>query len=191
ELEQFKSAVRFKSVDAMLADTAGQGGAGFAGLSVQRREARPSEALQKKEWHDLPVEAAMKAIMILAIEPDKSEQDQKLESYRIIPEHNRTVMRRPKLDENLHKDAKYPEELPDSIQESLKTMEEATKGQAPKLQKKKSRFDAKEYNAYGDDESGAAEPNQPPATNQSTVKHEGSVENEQEATRPEKILVRF
>ena len=187
ELEQFKSALRFKSVDTMLADTAVQGGAEFAGLSVQRREARPSEALDKKEWHDLPVEAAMKAIMILAIEPDKSEQDQKLESYRIIPEHNRTVMRRPKLDENLHKDAKYPEELPDSINDSLKAMEEATKGQAPKLQKKKSRFDAKEYNAYGEDESSSTDPNQSPTANPPTNK----LENEQDTTRPEKILVRF
>src|SRR5258708_33613492 len=95
-------------------------------------------------------------------------------------------MRRPKLDENLHKDAKYPEELQDSISESLKAMEEATKGQAPKLQKKKSRFDAKEYNAYGEDEAGTENPNEP-ATNQPKAK----LENEQEATRPEKILVRF
>ncbi len=189
ELEQFRAALRFKSVDDMLASNDVKGGAEFAGLSVQRRQARPGEALDKKEWTDLPVEAAMKAIMILAIEPDKSEQDQKLESYRIIPEHNRTVMRRPKLDDRLHKDekfARYPEELPDSIQESLKTMEEATKGQAPKLQKKKSRFDAKEYPAYGDDESSTENPNEPSGT-----QPKAELRNEQETTRPEKILVRF
>jgi hypothetical protein len=183
ELEQFKSALRFPSIDKMLADDKVHGGAEFAGLSVQRREARPGEDLSKKEWHDLPVEAAMKAVMILAVEPDKSEQDKKLESFRIIPEHNRTVMRRPKLDE--HKNEKYPEELPESVEKSLKTMEEATKGEAPKLQKKKSRFDAAaDYNAYGDDETDTAEPNQP---NQAQAK----IDNQQEANYPEKILVRF
>src|SRR5439155_10673091 len=97
---------------------------------------------------------------------------------------------RPKLDDRLHKDekfARYPEELPESIQESLKTMEEANKGKVPTLQKKKSRFDAKEYNAYGEDESSSTDPNQSPTANPPTNK----LENEQETTRPEKILVRF
>lgn len=193
ELEQFRSALRFKSVDAMLNDQSVHGGAEFAGLSVQRREARPGEPIEKKEWADLPVEAAMKAVMILAADSDKSEQDQKLESFGIIPQPNRTVMKRPKLDDKLHKDndkfTKYPEELPESVEKSLKEMEAANKGEAPnKLQKKKSRFDAStDYNAYGDDESNTEDPNKPPM-NQPGNK---IVNEQQETLRPEKILVRF
>src|SRR5438132_6593093 len=193
ELDQFRAALRFKSVDAMLASDDVKGGAEFAGRSVQRREARPGEALDKKEWTDLPVEAAIKAVMILASETDKSEQDKKLESFGIIPQPNRTVMRRPKLDDKLHKDeklAKYPEELPESIDKSLKEMEDANKGgQAPKQQKKKSRFDASAgFNPYEDEESPSEDPNKPPM-NQPIAKINN--EQQQETLRPEKILVRF
>ena len=38
------------------------GGVEFAGLSVQRRQARQGESFDKAEWADLPVEAAMKAV---------------------------------------------------------------------------------------------------------------------------------
>ena len=187
QLDQFKSALRQKSVDEMLNNQDIPGGVEFAGLSVQRRQARLGESFDKQEWQDLPVEASMKAVMILASEPDKSEQDKKLEGYGIIPQPNRTVMVRPKLDDNLHKDEKYPEELPQSVQDSLAAMEKAGKPAAAEKQKKTSRFDTESYNVYGGDDTGST--TEQPSSNQ----RQGELKNEQEqeTARPEKILIRF
>jgi hypothetical protein len=183
QLEQFKQALRFPSGEKMLEDKDLPGGLEFAGLNVQRREGKPGEPLDKKDWVDLPVEANMKQIMIYAAEADKSEQDEKLKSYGIIPEHNRTVMPRPKLDTNLHKDEKYPEELPASIQETLRVLEETTKGKPTVAGKKKSKFDVGTYDAWGDQDTNPNEQSTPAAPG-------GTIDNVQD-TRPEKILVRF
>jgi hypothetical protein len=184
ELDQFRQALRFKTVEDMLRSQDVAGGAEFAGLSVQRREARPGESFDKKEWADLPLEANMKAILSLAIETDKSEQDKKLDSFHIIPEHNRTVFPRPKLDDKL-KEAKYPEELPESIQETLTAMEKAHKGEAPKAPKQRSRF-GKDFNFWGEDESSSAA-SESSGSNQPMG---NKLENVEENT-PDKILVRF
>jgi hypothetical protein len=179
ELEQFRQALRFRKVEDMLASQDVAGGAEFAGLSVQRRQARPGESFDKKEWADLPLEANMKAILGLAIETDKSEQDKKLESFHIIPEHNRTVFPRPKLDDKL-KEAKYPEELPESIQELLAAMEKNSKPEKSSPQRRRSRF-GDDYNLWGEDESTAGESSGQPMAR---------LENVEENT-PDKILVRF
>jgi len=187
QLEQFRQALRFTDIEKMLADPKLPGGLEFAGINVQRRQGRPGESLNNKPWVDLPIETAMKHVMILAVEPDKSEQDQKLEQMGIIVRPNRLVMPRPKLDDKLHKE-KYPEELPPSVQESLTAVEQATKGKSPSAQKKKSRFDLAEYSLFGDeDTSPGADPN-PPAAG---TNREGSLQNTQETVRPDKILVRF
>jgi hypothetical protein len=187
QLEQFRQALRFTDIEKMLADPKLPGGLEFAGINVQRRQGRPGESLANKPWVDLPIETAMKHVMILAVEPDKSEQDQKLEQMGIIVRPNRLVMPRPKLDEKLHKE-KYPEELPQSVQESLTAMEQASKGKTPVAQKKKSRFDLAEYSLFGDeDTSPGADPNQTAAG----TNREGSLQNTQETARPDKILVRF
>ncbi len=172
----------------MLADDKIHGGLEFAGINVQRRQARPGESLADKPWADLPIETAMKHVMILAADPDKSEQDEKLQHFGIIADPNRLVMPRPKLDERLHKE-KYPEDLPQSVQESLTAMEQATKGQGPANQKKKSKFDLESFDLFGDQEK-TADPN----AQATGTKPQGSqtIQNTTEETpRPEKILVRF
>jgi hypothetical protein len=186
QLDQFKTALRFKSVDEMLNNPDIPGGVEFSGLSVQRRQARLGESFDKQEWQDLPVEASMKAVMILATEPDKSELDKKLEGYGIIPHPNRTVMVRPKLDDRLHAE-KYPEELPQSVQDSLTAMEKAGKPAAAEKQRRTSRFDTESYNVYGGDDTGST--TEQPNSNQ----RQGELKNEQEqeTVRPEKTLIRF
>ena len=195
QLEQFKLALRFSDIEKMLADDKIHGGLEFAGINVQRRQARPGESIADKDWAtrpwvDLLIEPAMKQVMILAADTDKSEQDEKLEHFGIIfpPDQNRLVMPRPKLDDRLHKE-KYPEELPQSVEKSLADMEQATKGQGPAIQKKKSKFDLESFDLFGDQEK-TTDPN----AQATGAKPQGSqtIQNTTEETpRPDKILVRF
>jgi hypothetical protein len=184
QLQQFAQALRFQDIDKMLADSDVHGGLEFAGINVQRKQAKPGESLKDKPWIDLPIENAMKHILILAADADKNEQDDKLEHFGIIlpADQNRLVMPRPKLDTQLHQSEKYPEELPQSVQDSLDAMEKATGGKGAVQPKRKSRFDLESFSVFGGDQEKTADPNQPA---------QAKIENTEENPRPEKILVRF
>jgi hypothetical protein len=181
EMETFRQALRFSEVSKMLEEADFE----FAGLTVERREAKTAEDLQKAEWKPLDVEANFKAIMIRAAgkEPD----DQKLEQSGIIYDkaNNRLVMPLPKLEDELHKDNKYPDDLPESIKAAVEAYEKGSKP-AAMAQKKKSRFDIKSYSFWGEE---GDQGQMAPAPGPETPPREGVLSNE--PAGPDKCLVRF
>jgi hypothetical protein len=154
EMETFRQALRFPEVGKML----DQADFEFSGLTVERREAKTVEELQKKDWHPLDVETNLKVVMMKAVgkEPD----DPKLKSAGLILDPNRIFMPLPKLETELHKDNKYPDDLlPSSIQDTLTALEKAG-GPAVTSKKRQSRFKGGDYNLWEEDEGpgGQAEP---------------------------------
>ncbi len=183
ELETFRQALRFPDVQKMLENADFE----FSGLTVERREAKTVEELQKKEWKLLDVETNMKEMMMRAAgkEPD----DAKLESSGIIFKPNRIFMPLPKLETELHKDNKYPvsqEDLPKSIQETLTAIEKADKPSGM-ARKKKSRFELGSYDLFDEGDEGTR--GQATAPAQDTTQRAGTLSNE--PAEPDKCLVRF
>jgi hypothetical protein len=184
EMETFRQALRFQDVGKML----DQADFEFSGLSVERREAKTVEELQKKEWYPLDVETNLKVVMMKAV--DKEPDDPRLKSAGLILDPNRIFMPLPKLETELHKDNKYPEDLlPSSIQEALAAIEKAGKPAATS-KKRQSRFKGiGSYDLWGEDEGSDGQAAATPAPSQDTPARDGTLSNE--PTEPEKCPLRF
>jgi hypothetical protein len=131
QLEEFRRALRFDSIDALLNDPLAI--PEFLGIDVQRREI-PS-AGEPGEWTDLPILESVRQLRIRAVglEPE----DPEMETYGIIVHPNRLVMPRPRL----ARDEKYPEHKLPSIQETVTTLAKSNEGDLPPPPAAKSRFE--------------------------------------------------
>jgi hypothetical protein len=121
QLEEFRRALRFDSVEALLHDP----GAipEFLGILVQRREIQPDGTAG--DWATLDIEGSVKQLRIRAVslEPENPE----LEGFRVILQPNRLVMPRPKL----IRGEKYPDLNLHGVGETLAKLEKSTAGDLP------------------------------------------------------------
>jgi hypothetical protein len=200
QVEEFRRALRFNTVDQLLYDEGGLRPE-FTGFNVQRRIYGPDGKLVE-EWADLDLETPLKDIRIRTKELEP--EDPQFVEFGVIPQPNRLVIPRPKL----ARDQKYPDLKLESIQDTLKKMEDALKDNAPPPPKVKSQFediDIFETQAptaaqgAGGDSSAVGPagkaggklggerlpPQGPPGS------RDASLSNQRAVAVPEKILVRF
>jgi hypothetical protein len=131
QLEEFRRALRFDSIDALLNDPLAI--PEFLGINVQRREIAASG--EPSEWADLDIESAVRQLRIRAV--GLVPEDPVLENYGLIIRPNRLVMPRPRL---AH-DERYPEPRLRGIQQALAALQTSNQGDRPQPPLPKSRFE--------------------------------------------------
>jgi hypothetical protein len=146
QMEEFRRALRFSSVDDLLRDEDLR--PEFAGFLVQRRIYGPDGKLIE-DWTDLDLETPLKFIRMRAKELEPL--DPQLLAYGIIPQPNRLVIPLPRL----ARDQKYPDLNMEGLKQAIKNQEEAMKDNAPPPPTPKSRL--RDIDIFG---IGDAQPNQ-------------------------------
>jgi hypothetical protein len=132
QLEEFRKALRFTTVDDMLRDPAVV--IEFAGFDVQRRTVGKDGKIVN-DWADLDVDTPMKAIRVQAVGVEKD--DPQLDNYGLIVRPNRLVMPEPKL----AYDQTYPQPKLESIVEAAAAVEKAAQGDVPPPKRRATRFE--------------------------------------------------
>ena len=132
ELEEFRRALRFDSVDALLSDP--QAIPEFMGIDVQRREV-PANG-EAGEWEPLDIESSVREVRMRAVglEPE----DPALLGYGIIVQPNRLVMPRPQL---VHAE-RYAEPTLRTIYETFDALQKGPDSELAPPPPAKSRFES-------------------------------------------------
>jgi hypothetical protein len=132
QLEEFRRAMRFGSVEEMIMDP--QVRPEFTGFNVERKVYGLGGA-QIEDWTPLDLEAAAKVLRVRAVGTEP--EDLELDRLGIIVRPNRLVMRLPKL---APRNQKYPEAHLEGIDRTKKELEASLQGgEAPPAPK--SRFE--------------------------------------------------
>jgi hypothetical protein len=131
QLEEFRRALRFDSVDALLGDPSAI--PEFRGIDVQRREIPPGG--EPGDWEPLDIESSVRDIRIRAVglEPE----DPELLATGVIVHPNRLVMPRPQLANH----GNYAEPMLPTIIETIQTLEKGSQAELPPPPPAKSRFE--------------------------------------------------
>lgn len=206
QLEEFRKALRFNSVEELFTDRAAT--PEFTGYSVQRRVFKP-DGTMAQDWTDFDDQTPMR-YLLARINPETQiePEDPVLEADGMIVEPNRVVVPRPKL-YGPPREYKWPEPKLEGLERAKDEIEKALKDSnavAVSKQGPKSRFeegvDLFELGRSGKNPSGSGDAVMPgrgnplagagktptPAGRQGTS---DSPDAHKTAVIPEKILVRF
>jgi hypothetical protein len=131
QLEEFRRALRFDSIDALLSDASAI--PDFMGIDVERREVPPGG--EPVDWEKLDIESSVREIRIRAVglEPENPE----LLATGVIVHPNRLVMPRPQLANHEH----YAEPVLPSIVVTIQDLEKGSQAELPPPPPAKSRFE--------------------------------------------------
>jgi hypothetical protein len=130
QLEEFRRALRFDSIDALLNDPYAI--PEFMGIDVQRREI-PSTG-EPGPWDDVDILESIRQLRIKAV--GLVPEDVELENYGIIVQPNRLVMPRPQLARGNYPDSKLP-----GVRETIATLQKSNEADLPPPPVAKSRFE--------------------------------------------------
>jgi hypothetical protein len=182
QLEEYRKAMRYGSIEEMLADPAGARPE-FFGFNVQRRKYNEQGAMID-DWTDIDVHADMKRLRMQAV--DTEPEDPRLQELGIIVYPNRIVQPLLKL-------ARDKDKYPEGRLESIDKAQAAMQGTAPPPPPQKSRFDIDLYDPKGgtqDAQTPAPAGNVPPPAGK-TGALPSSTSAQPAVGIPEKCLVRF
>ena len=121
QLEEFRKALRFNSVDDLFTDQAAT--PEFTGYSIQRRVFKP-DGTMAQDWMDFDDQTPMKYLRIRIPEPEP--EDPVLDADGLIVRPNRLVMPRPKL-YGPPREYKWPEPKLEGLERAKDEIEKALK----------------------------------------------------------------